>query len=780
LSFLYKRSITIDHTKCGTADSGHIPVLVSLSDSSLSHASGHVANANGYDIYFYSDSSLTTRLPAERELYTDAAGVGTYIGWVNVTNVSHTSDTVIYMGYDDSGISSDPNTDGTYGATSVWDTNYKTVYHFGNGTTLGLNDSTSNGFNLSNPGTDSAASGKIGGATYHNGNNNIGLYNTSVSIGATSDNMISYWDNTTGNSAAFTFTTGECMDYDPLGSTLYYYCGSHLSGPYTNGGWHYITLGVKGNGTGQFIYIDGNLVASAGSNTPNAVSGLSLGWNLSGFGKTGDIDEFRISTLVRSADWIKTEYNNQNSPGNIGSPSFYTVGSETSVGGGAATLTVSDTTTITDSVSILIPQYLLSVSDTSTITDSVVVRLSAPQISVTDTTTITDSVIIAGIFYLNVSDTTSVTDSTVEIVSAPQINISDTTTITDTNTLTLSSIPALTLNISDTTTVTDTVSTTVSAPQINVSDTTFVTDSISLFETSYKISVNDTTAVTDSDTTTISSPLINISDTTAITDTISVFIPILTLNVSDTTTITDLVSNTLVQPPALTISVSDTTAVTEFIGYTPDVIVMMESVNLSLNGGTAQITINDTTAMTDTASILITILTISVLDTTTVTDTVSLYETSYKIAVSDTIIVTDTVNLVIISPVAVNVSDTTNVTDTVSLTISAPQINVSDTTNVTDTNTIQLGTLSNLTISVSDITVISDSVLISENVTLSISVSDTIIITDSVKIGVIIPVVGAYLIVYLGWHFKSYVVTADIENTNLMNSILGLNFLVEK
>jgi hypothetical protein len=51
---------------------------------------------------------------------------------------------------------------------------------------------------------------------------------------------------------------------------------------------------------------------------------------LSGFGKTGDIDEFRISTLVRSADWIKTEYNNQSSPS-----TFETFGSE----GGGSTYT---------------------------------------------------------------------------------------------------------------------------------------------------------------------------------------------------------------------------------------------------------------------------------------------------------------------------------------------------------------------------------------------------------------------------------------------------------
>jgi hypothetical protein len=41
----------------------------------------------------------------------------------------------------------------------------------------------------------------------------------------------------------------------------------------------------------------------------------------------GYIDEVRLSTTIRSADWIKTEYNNQKNPN-----SFYAVGSEQSVG----------------------------------------------------------------------------------------------------------------------------------------------------------------------------------------------------------------------------------------------------------------------------------------------------------------------------------------------------------------------------------------------------------------------------------------------------------------
>jgi hypothetical protein len=48
----------------------------------------------------------------------------------------------------------------------------------------------------------------------------------------------------------------------------------------------------------------------------------------SGLYENGTSDYITVSTVTRSASWILTEYNNTNSPGNIGSASFYTVGSE--------------------------------------------------------------------------------------------------------------------------------------------------------------------------------------------------------------------------------------------------------------------------------------------------------------------------------------------------------------------------------------------------------------------------------------------------------------------
>jgi hypothetical protein len=71
------------------------------------------------------------------------------------------------------------------------------------------------------------------------------------------------------------------------------------------------------------LYKNGTLVGSA-SCTPGTLNNFDIGNNSGGdtnYGWQGYLDEFRTSNSVRSADWIKTEYNNQSSPS-----SFVSVG----------------------------------------------------------------------------------------------------------------------------------------------------------------------------------------------------------------------------------------------------------------------------------------------------------------------------------------------------------------------------------------------------------------------------------------------------------------------
>ncbi len=106
------------------------------------------------------------------------------------------------------------------------------------------------------------------------------------------------------------------------------------TGP-TAGAWHHI-VGTY-DGTTMTLYQDGAVVttlAKTGSIAPSSaepqvyIGQGDLPENVAWSGQyVGDLDELRISTVARSANWILTEYRNQSAPA-----SFYAVGGETAAG----------------------------------------------------------------------------------------------------------------------------------------------------------------------------------------------------------------------------------------------------------------------------------------------------------------------------------------------------------------------------------------------------------------------------------------------------------------
>ena len=349
MAFSYYKSVTIDHTKVPNTDQSNFPVLVSFTSTDLKSVSnsGHVQSSSGYDIYFYSDSALTTRIPAERERY--VASTGEVIFWVKVSSVSHTSDTVFYLAYGDSGISSDPNSDGTYGATSVWDSNYKGVYHLPDGSSLTANDSTSNGKNGTLNNTPTAATGKIGGAASFGGAQSITADNFTSDLAGPTAYTMSCWFKPTSTSSGSngTIVGFRNDDVDDAFYLLQLGASSDVEARFRNsagtavtisawsllsaGTWVYLCFVY--DGTNLIVYSNGNnSYSSTGSGTFGATSNRPF-WIGNGSFNTfldGVVDEARFSISNRSADWIKTEYNNQNSPS-----TFHTIGTETAVGGGA-------------------------------------------------------------------------------------------------------------------------------------------------------------------------------------------------------------------------------------------------------------------------------------------------------------------------------------------------------------------------------------------------------------------------------------------------------------
>lgn len=338
-AYTYSRTVTINHLLVPNTNQADFPVLVSGTYSYLATVGngGHVQNASGYDIGFFTNSNCSTgKMKWETEKYTAASGIVSY--WVKVASLLTASDTVFYMCYGDSGITTDQSD-----KTNVWDADYKIVSHLADGTTLSGTDSTSNAYD----GTVTAATattGLIDGA---------GLF-------AQNGTYVSYPNNTDTQSTTFTASAWVYETGDPNSAN-----GEAIFGKWSGGGGWMLFIGGASSGLNSInvytgvtpfasgailaenswsfitvtydtstikVYVNGN-VPAVGSGSMFAVSALvelSRYSASANTGVTGKIDEFRFSNIVRTADWITTEYNNQSAPS-----SFYALGAEQGGGGGA-------------------------------------------------------------------------------------------------------------------------------------------------------------------------------------------------------------------------------------------------------------------------------------------------------------------------------------------------------------------------------------------------------------------------------------------------------------
>lgn len=322
----YRKTITIDHTKVSNSDQSNFPVLINLtSDSDL--ASKALDNAN--DIVFTS-SDETTLLPFEIEKFD--GNTGQLVAWVKVSTLSHSTDTIIYLYYGNSSASDQQD------AANVWDSDFATVFHLKEtGTNPTVYDSTANGESSSYQTWTPASNGQIDGAAgivKTSTNQIITTFNSDTSSNIT----LSAWGKS--NTAGLVYAalasnnqgTGAFLKTDSSGHMRGYVTfsggGITITDPASlDTNWHLWVITVSG--TTVSLYKDGSLVSSSiGSGTRNpGNTALTIGtqyyngnswWN-------GYADEVRYSNVARSANWISTEYANQNSPS-----TFSSLGSESS------------------------------------------------------------------------------------------------------------------------------------------------------------------------------------------------------------------------------------------------------------------------------------------------------------------------------------------------------------------------------------------------------------------------------------------------------------------
>lgn len=337
-NYLHHRSITVDHTKVPNTDQTDFPVLVSGTFAYLATIAngGSVQNVNGWDIIFTSDEPGLNQLDHEIESYN--ATTGAVVFWVKIPTLATAGDTVIYIHYGNDSISASQEN-----KTGVWSNNFALVTHLKDGTTLDASDSTSNNATPEILALPTAGAGQIDGAASFPGagDGNRIRYPDSAALSPTAAITVSFWfkRSATGSTRA-PLNKGDGSGDANSSYEWVFNSSNQLRFEINNGsGWRTAQYSTAINDTttwhlahGTFdgsnvkIYTEGVLrttTAFAGSiNDSN--TNLSLGELPGGAAKfAGLMDEVRIASVARSADWITTEFNNQSSPG-----TFYTVSNE--------------------------------------------------------------------------------------------------------------------------------------------------------------------------------------------------------------------------------------------------------------------------------------------------------------------------------------------------------------------------------------------------------------------------------------------------------------------
>jgi hypothetical protein len=311
-AYHHKKQITIPHASVsGGSDLSSFPLLISMTDADLKSVAngGNVQNGSGFDIIF-TNNQETAKLDHEIERY--IATTGEIEMWVRIPTLSVSQDTALFLYYDNSAISTSQEN-----KTGVWDSNFKGVYHLGNGTTLSAVDSTSNANNGTNSGV-TATAGQIDGGGNFNGSSYITLPSTGLPTAAnpwTMQNWLQIAANPSTTPTVITFAGNVGALYLTNTSVLHGYTGVDITGSaLTLSSQHQMALTY--DGTTLTLYQDGVVVAST-TTTPNVpAGGGAIGANTdTTHPVTAIIDEVRISSVARSASWIATEYSNQSSPG---------------------------------------------------------------------------------------------------------------------------------------------------------------------------------------------------------------------------------------------------------------------------------------------------------------------------------------------------------------------------------------------------------------------------------------------------------------------------------
>ena len=364
-NWTFRKKLTIDSAQV-PANQTNFPVLVSLATDTDLAADAQDSPTAGFDILF-TDSTGTFKLSHELEKFDDTTGE--LIAWVELSSLSSSADTEFYMYYGNASAGDQQDLAGT------WSSGFDAVYHLHDD----FADSTTNHAIGTNSGSADISDGIAGeaqnfvqGQSDYIDTNWTSNYSANGDFGwagwfrlngqGGTDDILGIEDRGGGDSSEIRLSLRDDLPPSGEGDSLDIYVRPDGGGATAatvavtapdDGNWHYAVL--QRDGSNYRIYYDGAQVDSAavGTGAINSPVTLLIGaqWQTDSSGQrnyfNGDLDEIRLTTDAKSANWIQTEYNNLSSPSTF----YKTLGSEenappsptgkymnTTLGSGAATL----------------------------------------------------------------------------------------------------------------------------------------------------------------------------------------------------------------------------------------------------------------------------------------------------------------------------------------------------------------------------------------------------------------------------------------------------------
>jgi len=336
----YRTQITIQ-SNLVTATLANFPVLVVNTNPSAGLWSN--ARTDGEDILFTA-SDGTNKLDHEIEEY-NPVETGLW-AWVKVPVLPDDSDTVIYMYYGNPGATDQQNVSG------VWANGYQGVWHFNDSPTNAgeqIKDSTAYSNDGACQGTmtdDDLVAGVIAGCIdFDRGTSDYILVDDAASLDGFSAVTVSFWMNTDADDQNFFAlikgiqthqdTESWCTMFGIADATWQSQARFEVVTPtpnvrhqdrafnmYSTNTWEHYAWTWDSATSDFMLYKAGSwqvtFTDKADEDMTSTAWNLGIGAEADGGGlMDGRLDEGRLSSVARSAEWIETSYNSQNDPGSF-------------------------------------------------------------------------------------------------------------------------------------------------------------------------------------------------------------------------------------------------------------------------------------------------------------------------------------------------------------------------------------------------------------------------------------------------------------------------------